>query len=139
VNIVLWKKRNDFELGTNFGAWARSVAHYKIMEHREKKAKHEGLLVFSEDLCRQLASDSQDRGAGELESKRHALAFCLTKLSPENRELLKTRYASSNGGIDRVSAETGRSPASIRVTLFRLRAGLRKCIHSYLVMKGGSL
>jgi RNA polymerase sigma-70 factor (ECF subfamily) len=55
VNIVLWEKMKDFEPGTNFGAWACTVARYKVLEHRRREARRNGLLIFNDDLCRAIA------------------------------------------------------------------------------------
>ena len=41
------------------------------------------------------------------------------------------------GELDRLSKEIGRSNESLRVTLFRLRESLRRCIRSYLFAEGG--
>ena len=37
VNLVLCRKADDFELGTNFDAWAVTVAHYQILSYRKIK------------------------------------------------------------------------------------------------------
>lgn len=138
VNIVLWEKMRDFELGTNFGAWACTIAYYTILGHR-KKLKRNRFLIFNDDLSRVLAEESKDREPAMLEAKRHALQLCLAKLSPANRDLLDIRYASPKGGLDQIAADTGRSRASLRVTLARLRATLRECIRRTIAAEGGAL
>jgi len=137
VNIVLWEKMGQFEPGTNFGAWACTVAHYKVLEHRKKEARRKGFLIFNDALSHSLAVESEDREPAELEARRRALDLCLAKLSARNRDLLRARYNSPGGDMDRIAAETGRSRASLRVTLFRLRSVLRRCIRSYLAREGG--
>ena len=47
VNILLWEKMDQFKLGTNFGAWACTVAYYKVLDYRKKQKKN-GFLVFSD-------------------------------------------------------------------------------------------
>ena len=138
VNIVLWEKMNDFEIGTNFGAWSCTVAYYKILDYR-KKQKRNGFLVFGEQLANTLKSESEPRDPSNFEEKRNALNHCLKKLSVKERELLQARYKSPTGEMDRVSEETGRSRASLRVTLCRLRTGLKDCISKRLSMEGGSV
>ncbi len=137
VNIVLWERMKDFELGTNFGAWACTIAYYKILDHR-KKLKRNGFLIFNEELCRSLAAESEDREPAALEARRRALQICLGRLSPENRGFLDARYASARGEMDQVAVETGRSRASLRVTLSRLRSFLRRCIDQTLAEEGGA-
>ena len=138
VNVVLCEKMNDFELDTNFGAWACTVAYYTILDYR-KKQKREGFLVFNEELCLSLATQSEKREPAMLESKRRALQFCLGKLSPAHRELIEARYDDERGGMGQIAEETGRTRASLRVTLSRLRTTLRRCIHNTLALEGGRI
>lgn len=138
INVFLWKKMNDFEAGTNFGAWACTVAYYKVLDYRKAK-KRNGFLVFSEELCQSLAADSMAAEPEVLEAKRQALQHCMTKLSPGDRQVLETRYCcrSATDAMGAIAAATGRSRASLRVTLCRLRSLLRECITKRLVLEGG--
>lgn len=61
VNIVLWEKRKSFKPGSNFGAWACTVARYKVLEHRRAEARRNGFLVFNDELSRALGADIQER------------------------------------------------------------------------------
>ncbi|MBT8038444.1 MAG: sigma-70 family RNA polymerase sigma factor [Verrucomicrobiae bacterium] len=137
VNIVLWEKMDHFEPGTNFGAWACTVAFYKILDYRKQQKKN-GFLVFSEELAGTLKSEYEPREPDDLEAKRNALNYCLQKLSDKEKALLKARYDSPAGDMERVSKETGRSRASLRVSLSRLRVGLKNCISKRLAAEGGA-
>ncbi len=35
TNMVLWRKRESFELGTSFKAWSFTVARFQMMRHRK--------------------------------------------------------------------------------------------------------
>lgn len=137
VNMLLWEKMSDFELGTNFGAWACTVAYYKVLDYRKKEKKN-GFLVFSEELAKTLSTESETREPAALEAKRNALHFCLQKLTDKNRELLTARYNCPSGDMKQMSDETGRSRASLRVSLSRLRASLKNCIVKHLSTEGGA-
>ena len=137
VNIVLWEKQKSFRPGTNFGAWACTVARYKVLEHRRKEARRSGFLVFNEELSGLLAAEIQEREPELLEEQRWALEQCLAKLSPSNRRMLQARYDSSGGALERLAADTGRSNESLRVTLCRIRSSVRRCIRGLLALEGG--
>jgi RNA polymerase sigma-70 factor (ECF subfamily) len=137
VNMMLWEKQKSFRPGTNFGAWACTVARYKVLEHRRKEARRNGFLVFNDELSRVLADEVQERAPDALEEQRWALEQCLAKLSPANLKLLKARYDLSAGALTRLAAETGRSRESLRVTLCRIRDSVRRCMHNLLAMEGG--
>jgi RNA polymerase sigma-70 factor, ECF subfamily len=138
VNMVLWEKRKSFRPGTNFGAWACTVARYKVLEHRRREARRGGVFVFNEELSHLLAEDAQQRSPDVLEEKRWALEQCLGKLSPSNLRLLRARYDSPVGALARLSAETGRTNESVRVTLSRIRSSVRRCIRGLLALEGGA-
>ncbi len=36
ANVVLWEKREQFQIGTNFRAWAFQISRYKVMQHTER-------------------------------------------------------------------------------------------------------
>ncbi|MCP5535751.1 MAG: sigma-70 family RNA polymerase sigma factor [Akkermansiaceae bacterium] len=137
VNILLWEKMHQFELGTNFGAWACTVAYYKVLDYRKKQKKND-FLVFGDELASTLSAESVARAPDTLEAKRSALHHCLQKLSEKDRALLDARYNSPTGEMEQVSSETGRSRASLRVSLSRLRANLKNCINKRLGLEGGA-
>lgn len=137
VNILLWEKAEDFEIGTNFGAWSCTVAYYKILEHRRKLRK-DGKVAFADELGALLSDESMHRETNDLDEKRAALVLCLKKLSSKHRDLLRARYESPKGGMERVAEQTGRSRESLRVTLSRLRSVLRRCITGMIDAKGGT-
>ncbi|MBT4757653.1 MAG: sigma-70 family RNA polymerase sigma factor [Opitutae bacterium] len=137
VNILLWEKMNQFKLGSNFGAWACTVAYYKVLDYRKKQKKN-GFLVFNDELASLLSLETETRKPEALEAKRSALHYCLQKLTDKERALLDARYDSATRDMEQVSRETGRSRASLRVSLSRLRSGLKDCINKRLAVEGGA-
>lgn len=129
VNITLWQKRESFELGTNFKAWAFQTIRYHILNHRRKMIS-KGWLVFDDDLLERVAADS-DMEPAELEDKHLALRRCLGKLRPTDRELLHHRYA-TDSSLNVYAVATRRSAGTLKAILFNLRAALRKCIEREL-------
>src|SRR3954471_19828293 len=55
AKVVMWRNFEKFELGTNFGAWARKVAFHQVLAYR--KRKHRDRLDFSEDFLRVVADE----------------------------------------------------------------------------------
>lgn len=129
TNILLWEKRKTFTIGTNFRAWASSIARFKVMEHRRKAARRNRQL-FDEALIQQLASDC-DVGLGEMDQHLRALDKCLELLDDQQRSLIEHRYYSGTRLQD-FSTRCGRPVDSLRVSLFRIRAALKTCIEGEL-------
>lgn len=128
TNIVLWQKRDHFEEGTNFPAWACTIAKFQVMRHLGK-AKRNKTQTFSDDFI----IDFADKLTPE-NSKKHrlqALDACLEKLDGKQRQLLMTRY-SPGKSLQEYAEKLGTSVEVLRVTLFRVRNVLRRCIETQL-------
>lgn len=134
INIVLWEKRRSFELGTSFTNWACTVARFKALNEL-RKMKRAKRLVFNDELIDALAEKSSGEPSDMLESQRGALKYCMEKLRPSDHELLLARYTSHHEW-ERFALESDRSRPSLRVSLGRLRAALRRCIRQRLAMEG---
>lgn len=134
ANMVLWKKQDDFRIGTNFRAWAFSVARYEVLAHL-KKRKREGIVLLDEELLDTIAHEAPDTLVAS-NLKLAALEYCLQQLRPQDRELLDHRYKSSRG-LAEFAAQVGRSVSALSVTLHRLRAALRECVKARILNEEG--
>lgn len=131
TNLVIWEKRDKFREGSNFQAWACTIARYEVKSHRRKMLRFGGLML-SEDLADMLAQHSE-LPPGEVDERHEALGRCLNRLRESERELINHRYF-ARGTLDDLATRCGRPVESLRVTLFRVRAALRKCINGELVV-----
>lgn len=131
ANATIWRKRADFELGTNFKAWAFAIARFEVLNYRKKQA-HDARLVFSEELEETFADEIAQRGSDD-EQHQAALQVCLQKLRQTDRDLLMHRYA-SEGTLKEFAERSGRSVNGLKVTLHRLRNRLLECIQHQLRM-----
>ena len=126
VSVVLWQKYDTFIPGTNFGAWARSIARYKVLNERRRKRA----FCWPPDVMDAI-DGAMEEESGWMEGMSQALALCLDKLSAVNRSIVQQRY-----GLDRSCEEIGqevrRSPGSVKVILHRIRSTLRDCIWTTL-------
>ncbi|RYD21045.1 MAG: sigma-70 family RNA polymerase sigma factor [Verrucomicrobiaceae bacterium] len=125
VNITLWQKRETFELGTNFKAWAFQTIRYHMLNHRRRLVS-QGWLIFDDDLIERLSPEFESEPA-ELEERHLALRACLQRLRPQDRELLHHRYATA-GSLQEYAGATNRSAGTLKAILFNLRAVLKRCI-----------
>lgn len=127
TNMIIWQKRNTFTMGTNFGAWAFSIARWetKAWLTREKRG---AWLSFTDELADRIADQfgqaSEHPGAlSTLDSLRE----CLAKLKEKDRQLVISYYQQdrSLGDCARIFK---RNAESLKVTLFRIRQLLRRCV-----------
>jgi RNA polymerase sigma-70 factor (ECF subfamily) len=133
TNIVLWKKSGTFRPGTNFFAWACQIAHYEVLKYRQRRGRER--LRFSGEFVEAIATDLK-HNSDELEARREALADCLRKLRPKDRELIQHRYAPGETG--KSTAEwVGRPVNAVYQSLGRIRRALMECITRRLSAEAG--
>jgi RNA polymerase sigma-70 factor (ECF subfamily) len=129
VNITLWQRRNSYELGTNFKAWAFQTIRYHMLNHRRRLAS-QGWLVFDDDLIQRM-SPGIETEPEELEERHIALRKCLSRLRQQDRELLHHRYATDNS-LQAYADKTRRSAGTLKAILFNIRGALKRCIEREL-------
>jgi RNA polymerase sigma-70 factor (ECF subfamily) len=131
TNALLWTKRGQFELGTNFRAWALTIARFQVMAHL-RVLKQRRWVTLDDDVAELLADELEEHADSGLIDKRiEALTTCLGKLRPEDHELLMQRYWRKIRLQD-FAVSRGRSLSGLKVQLFRLRAALKRCIEDRL-------
>lgn len=128
TSLVAWRKFDRFERGTNFMAWAATIARFETLDHLRRRGREQ--LVFSEAVFDALTVEAE-READVLERERGALDRCLAKLEEAQRELLLLSYQ-PGARFHEVAARAGRSVQGHYKTLQRLRARLLDCIRDQL-------
>ena len=121
TNLILWKKRQTFEIGTNFKAWAFTIARNEVRSHLRRQKKRTG-VALDPQLLEELSEESAG-SAEEMNRWMDALEGCLLQLKPEHRKLVQSRYGDSSAEV-----LTG----AIRAKLHRIRIALRNCIATTL-------
>lgn len=127
TNLTLWKKREKFQLGSNFTAWSFAVARFSVKEHRARHRRDQQRVVFSDALLESISLAADTAEPDRINERQTALERCLTKLSDADRAIIRARYTRGDS-LEKHSDKSGRSAGSLRVSLFRIRAALRKCI-----------
>ena len=128
---MILRKCDQFEIGTNFLAWACSVARFEILKYRDRFKRNR--LRFSSEFLDLIEGETVRRD--ELsDSRRDALATCIGKLSEKDRKLIQMRYASDGKGQD-VAAALGRPRNSVYQSLSRIRKLLLDCVNRSLAIE----
>ncbi len=130
--LELWRIRKTFQVGTDFGAWSRTVARYQVQRHWRKAGRER--IAFSSEAIDRIAEVYQDTmKADDNERMQEALRTCLEALPGEDRDLLRKRY---NGTpLVEIARETGRTEGGLKMRLFRLREKLGCCVRSKMEME----
>ncbi len=128
TKLLLWKHFDDFEIGTNFLAWARKTAFHQILTHRRlKKREHLPLDEVSLEALGAVVSEL----AGEIPQRHEALRLCLARLPKEHRQLVLLRYF-EDLEIEQVAERVKRTEAAVYRALSRVRMNLLDCVQKQI-------
>jgi len=124
TSMVLWRKFDTFEPGTNFFAWACKIARLQALKHRERQGR--AAKAFDVRVMEKLADEACDeisvRGV-----PLQALENCIAKLSEVDSLLIRRRYQPGMT-LKRLAEDVGRSANSVCKSLGRIRRALLECI-----------
>lgn len=132
VSVVLWQKCGDFDPavpGSNFMAWAKSIALNHIRNYRRIRSRDR--LVFSDEMTEQLAED-HDAMEGEAVEAHRALSGCMAKLRDTDRDLIDRCYSDKERSFKQIAEDLGRSPNTVYKALIRIRRALHDCVETTL-------
>ena len=132
VSIVLWRKFESFEAGSDFLAWACRVAHFEVLNFR--KSQRNDAVSFSSEFLESLAAEWSSR-SDLLAEERAAIEECVAGLKPADRKLITLCYDGSHTTVE-VAAEVNRSAESVYVSLSRIRRNLLACVRRVLRREG---
>jgi RNA polymerase sigma-70 factor (ECF subfamily) len=130
--LVMWQKFADFEPGSNFGAWAASIARFKAIDFLRSKGRDR--LQFSPELLEQFVQQ-QDSRAVHSEARARALDECKQKLPARDQHTLRLCYQPDTT-IKQAAEELQRPVGSVYDSLTRIRRALMSCIQKTLAMEG---
>jgi RNA polymerase sigma-70 factor (ECF subfamily) len=132
VSMTLWVKFDDFVPGTDFRAWACRVAFNKVLTFRQLR-RHRTLLWTSDAL--EMVDQVIAAGTDKLDAQRDALANCLDKLPPRDRDLIERRYQ-QDAPPKAVAEQIGRSASAVYKALTRIHDVLFDCVRRATATEG---
>jgi RNA polymerase sigma-70 factor (ECF subfamily) len=136
ASLVLWDKFNAEHPPDDFAAWGCRIAYFKVLDFRKKRQR--GRVLFSQEMLERLAETAADQAATlQLDERREALADCIAKLGPSERDLLARRFA-EGATTQSVAAQVGRSVDAVYKALAFIRKALFDCVSRALTMGGQS-
>ncbi|MEN6451157.1 MAG: sigma-70 family RNA polymerase sigma factor [Thermoguttaceae bacterium] len=130
ANVVLWRKFEQYQPGSNFFAWACQIIRYEVLKHREKRSRAATLL--DPDVLDRLS----EVAVGEIEHldefHRRTLIDCTAQLTTADQDLIRQRYSEARG-VQAIAASMNRSPNAVSKSLGRIRRLLLDCMNSAVV------
>lgn len=125
TSIVLWRKFDQFQPGTDFVAWACRIAKFEV--HNFRRVKGRDRLFFDDRLLESLATLRLSMGE-QLQTERELIDDCVAKLKPDDRELIRRCYGQKTVTAKDVAGELGRPTNTVYKALIRIRRTLYECV-----------
>jgi RNA polymerase sigma-70 factor (ECF subfamily) len=125
TNLVLWRKSDEFELGSDFKAWSFRVAHFQVMAFRQRQIRDR--LVFTNEVVDQISRDAA-RQDDAYDERIKLLDGCISGLSARNRDVL-CRFYDQGESLAAIATSLKRTANAIGQMLFRIRKSLIQCVN----------
>ena len=132
TNIVLWEKREEFKLGTNFQAWAHTVARFQVMAFLRDRSR-EPLSLLTPEALEKMQEDSMPADDW-YEERLEALTVCLTTLAPAAAKIVRLHYDEKRP-LAKIGERLSMSVNAVKQALFRARRTLQNCIETKLAAR----
>jgi RNA polymerase sigma-70 factor (ECF subfamily) len=128
---VLWERFYTFEQGTDFVAWAVTIAKFQAMGFRKKKSRQRSHCL-PDDLLELVASEyTYDKES----DRAFALRHCLAKLNASDRQHLSLRFKDEYAP-KHVAQDLGVSVKRIYRNETRIMGLLLRCIRRRMFEQG---
>lgn len=129
TNLVLWRKRNEYDPSRPFASWACRIAHLQALSFLKSRGRKPHISLNEE-----LIEDLANRAAMQLEQmneRAEELRRCIEKLPSSQKDILQSRYQ-HNVSVNELASTLGRQPQAVAMTLYRLRKSLKECVERAL-------
>ncbi len=124
VVTLMWERFDEFQPGTNFGAWGVKIARLKVLEyHREKKRD---FSFFSDELFDYLSQTACAK-VESMDDRLRALQHCLMKLDASDRRLMQIRYEKGLS-IKQIAGMLQRPLPGLYKVMGRIHRALVRCV-----------
>jgi RNA polymerase sigma-70 factor (ECF subfamily) len=122
--LVVTAKAGEFRRGSNFRAWAWTIARFKTLQILDKCSKPEDRFPSDviEALC---AHEAAEHWPGEEQIR--CLNDCIQELAPRAREAVGLRYQQAHRPPE-IARRMGWTVDAVHVALARARVFLRECV-----------
>jgi len=124
VCVVAVQKAGEFQDGTSFVAWARTIARNKLREHLRRRT---GVVVDDAFFDGIESAFDAVQGSIDPDARKDALRRCLGEIQDRARQMLVWRYEEGLTA-EGIAGRTGQSRAAVNSLLQRVREILRECV-----------
>src|SRR5262245_24173472 len=134
ASLVMWDKFDERQPPDDFAAWGCRIAYFKVLDFYKKSQRSR--VRFSQEMLERVAETAVEQaGSLQLDARREALAGCLEKLSPRDRDLVARRFT-EGATVQSTAVQVGRSAEALYKALAKIRQALFDCVTRSLAQEG---
>ena len=130
--LLLWEKFDQYQRGTDFGAWAVTIAHYQALNFLRRQSRRKTL--FSDAALARLAAVQLEIKSSEFSARTEALSSCLEALPAKSKRVLRLRYQGDQS-LQEIADKERRSVGAVYTAISRIRKALMSCIERRVAQK----
>ncbi len=128
ASVTMWRRFADFKSGTDFVAWACTVAAYEVKNFQRSLGRSR--VLFDDELVEVLAAE-RIADLKQYDARLDALEECVKKLDDSSRLLVDAIYTRGEE-IKEFARKEGRAPQTLYNRLNLIRKLLTECMHKKL-------
>ena len=129
TNLILWRKKDEFCEGEPFLPWALAIARFQVLAHVRDRGRDRCLL--DAELVAAIAQETEEH-VEHMEKVQNLLRQCISELTPNNQELIQSRYFRSSS-INEIADSLDRGVSAVKVALLRVRRRLADCVRQRML------
>jgi RNA polymerase sigma-70 factor, ECF subfamily len=123
---------DQYEPGTDFGAWIRTVARNRLRKDLRTVSREDRRLeAYRQRLADRLRAEAAAE-KDDSDAYLAALRGCRELLAPRDAEMLKMRYERGLS-FEQIAQKQGQTPEAVQRMISRIRFRLRDCIQKKLL------
>ena len=134
ANLVMWKKFEQFTVGTSFFSWACKIIHLTAKDFRKRQGRSK--VRFGEQFMELVAEQTVEL-EDELREREAVLNNCIGRLKEKHRQMLHLRYQ-EGFTVERLAETLGSTAKAIYQALSRVHKALFDCVERHLSATGSS-
>lgn len=121
---------HSYQLGTDFGAWIRTLTRNRLRkEIRTLSRAEQRLAAYREQLTERLRAEESSQDDSDVYLS--ALRNCREELPKDEASMLRLRYERGLS-FEAIANRQGTTPAAVQRAISRIRFRLRACIEGQL-------
>ena len=128
ASVVMWRRFATFEPGTDFIAWATTVAFYEVRNFQRVTGRCR--LEFDDELMHTLAAERVEH-VRQWSHRNEALELCVEKLDSASRALVDAIYT-DDMPVYEVARQQGCAAKTLHNKLSFIRRLLAECVQHRL-------